>query len=576
MSIDLTKKSSRLLASRRYTHDDSLASQEAFTQVLDLGSDEIYSQTNAIPISSLPFSGSSQQRSTSGVLKYYYRQKLTPSSNASNNEVWFFLEPTGSDSGITNQIISSDQLTNFISPKYSIPTLGTSQTEDTTPGYGVTVLKSTSADSGSLTSADRVSSADYQFDYKTGVLQFESNTVDPANNEYVYITAYQYIGTTVTDTSSSISTRITNLESTSSDRKFNAVTASNVLIEEDLTLEGNMGIGGTIFSLTGFGVTIDDVAVNSGAVNFGSGSLPSAINHHFTGSVSITGSNLIVTDGSVAADSFTGTFNNVHTQITTEISGAFTATSHSFQTRVKALEVATNITSLPNNLISSSAQLPSGIISSSLQPFTNITASGNISASGLLFISASTTRSSLNTLMYDVSTGQVYYTGSYGGGGGSSTNVSLESVSTDIKPATDNLTLGDATSKWNAIFATDTFFGGIHEINLETIGISQLQTGTVLVSKAGQMVPCDTQADSLVMGIVTSGSDYPVIMGAEPVLVDGAVYEGDYIITSNRIGYGKAIPPDQIFEQKLFGKIIAQSLETNLSGGSVKAMIRKM
>ena len=44
MSIDLTKKSSRLLASRRYTHDDSLASQEAFTQVLDLGSDEIYSQ----------------------------------------------------------------------------------------------------------------------------------------------------------------------------------------------------------------------------------------------------------------------------------------------------------------------------------------------------------------------------------------------------------------------------------------------------------------------------------------------------------------------------------------------------
>ena len=65
-------------------------------------------------------------------------------------------------------------------------------------------------------------------------------------------------------------------------------------------------------------------------------------------------------------------------------------------------------------------------------------------------------------------------------------------------------------------------------------------------------------------------------MGAEPVLVDGAVYEGDYIITSNRIGYGKAIPPDQIFEQKLFGKIIAQSLETNLSGGSVKAMIRKM
>jgi hypothetical protein len=78
------------------------------------------------------------------------------------------------------------------------------------------------------------------------------------------------------------------------------------------------------------------------------------------------------------------------------------------------------------------------------------------------------------------------------------------------------------------------------------------------------------------MGVVTSGSDYPIIMGAEPILVDGAVYEGDYIITSNRVGYGKAVPPDQIFKQGLFGKIIAQSLETNYDGGSIKAMIRKM
>ena len=95
MSIDLTKKSSRLLASRRYTHDDSLASQEAFTRVLDLGSDEIYSQANEITASGLPFSGSTSQRATFGVTKYYYRQKLTPSNNPNNNEVWFFLDPIG-------------------------------------------------------------------------------------------------------------------------------------------------------------------------------------------------------------------------------------------------------------------------------------------------------------------------------------------------------------------------------------------------------------------------------------------------------------------------------------------------
>jgi len=202
--------------------------------------------------------------------------------------------------------------------------------------------------------------------------------------------------------------------------------------------------------------------------------------------------------------------------------------------------------------------------------------------------------------MYDTATGQVYYTGSYGGGSGatggtgagfpfegnavitgslivSGTAVQDVEIFNDILPGdSDEYTLGTSTKKWNAVFATNTFFGGIHEINLETIGISQLQTGTVLVSKAGQMVPCDTKGDALVMGVVTSGSDYPVVMGAEPVLVDGPVYEGDYIITSNRIGYGTAVPPDKIYEQRLFGKIIAQSLETNLSGGSIKAMIRKM
>jgi len=51
----------------------------------------------------------------------------------------------------------------------------------------------------------------------------------------------------------------------------------------------------------------------------------------------------------------------------------------------------------------------------------HITASGNISASGDLHFSSSlSSNTGYKTLVYDTSTGKVYYTGSYGGGGGGS------------------------------------------------------------------------------------------------------------------------------------------------------------
>ena len=85
MSIDKEKKSNRLLASRRYTHDSFTDAQESFTNVLDLQASEIYTQASKIPSSNLPFSGSSQNGSfyTDGVdniLRYYYRHKLTKSN----------------------------------------------------------------------------------------------------------------------------------------------------------------------------------------------------------------------------------------------------------------------------------------------------------------------------------------------------------------------------------------------------------------------------------------------------------------------------------------------------------------
>ena len=202
--IDSGSKSSRLLASRRYTHDTLTSAQESFTSVLDLQASEIYTQAGYLPSSGLPFSGSSQISAThtvsgSGVMKYWYRQKLTKSNT--NNEVWFFLNPTGSNSGIGAQLISSNQQTDFISPKYSTSALATSTTADSTPGYLAALYKSSavshSLQTGSLSGDDIVSTNDYVFDYKTGVVQFTSNSTDPTNSQYLFMTVYQYTGTTL-------------------------------------------------------------------------------------------------------------------------------------------------------------------------------------------------------------------------------------------------------------------------------------------------------------------------------------------------------------------------------------------
>lgn len=190
MAIDPIKKSSRLLQSRRYTLDTLTDGQEAFTQVLDLGSSEIYSQTNLIPSASLPFSGSSQAGSTSGVLKFWYRQRLTRGVESDGRQVWFFLDPFAASAD--SQTIQTTQVTNFISPKYSIPSLAASNTEISTPGYLATVRTSTNG----VTFSDPINTNFYAFDYKTGVLQFSSSGVTPGSGE-VYISVYQYIGRTL-------------------------------------------------------------------------------------------------------------------------------------------------------------------------------------------------------------------------------------------------------------------------------------------------------------------------------------------------------------------------------------------
>jgi hypothetical protein len=189
-AIDSTKKSGRFLQSRRYTHDTFTDAQEAFTSVLDINSGEIYIDQDLIPSSGLPYNSSGQDGSiysNSGqqVMKYYYRQTMTKSDT--NNEVWFFLVPTGSTSGIGASLIDGGQQINFISPKYSISSLANSNTEDATPGYGVKVL----------INGVQQSVNNYAFDYKTGVLQFASTAVAPTSGQVVTISAYQYVGRTL-------------------------------------------------------------------------------------------------------------------------------------------------------------------------------------------------------------------------------------------------------------------------------------------------------------------------------------------------------------------------------------------
>ena len=238
--IDSGSKSSRLLASRRYTHDTYTTAQESFTNVLDVQASEVYTQASKIPSSGLPFSGSSQSGSFysaegENIMKYYYRHKLTKSNL--NNEVWFVLSPSGSSSGIGAQLIHDDQQTNFISTKYSISSLATSTVEDTTPGYLAVLYKTTSATSNSLDSGDIVSTNNYIFDYKTGIVQFMNSSVDPTDSDYLYMSVNQYVGKTL-ETGVEITGDISG--SFSSTGSFGRVEASVVALSGSSTIPFNI------------------------------------------------------------------------------------------------------------------------------------------------------------------------------------------------------------------------------------------------------------------------------------------------------------------------------------------------
>ena len=206
MAFDALTKVSRLVNGQRYTSTDLGASQEAYASSIQMASNEVWSQASLIPSSSLPFSSSASPNTilSSSILNYWYKYPLTVANNTlTGSSVWYFIYPSGSISGVGSQLIQNGQQTNFISSKYAIPSLSGNDADASSngiiPGYNIALFSS--PDNTVFTTVSPNTYA-YQFDYKTGVLEFTTLTI-PTNR--IYATVYQYNGQFLSDTISNIS-----------------------------------------------------------------------------------------------------------------------------------------------------------------------------------------------------------------------------------------------------------------------------------------------------------------------------------------------------------------------------------
>ena len=118
------------------------------------------------------------------------------------------------------------------------------------------------------------------------------------------------------------------------------------------------------------------------------------------------------------------------------------------------------------------------------------------------------------------------------------------------------------TGRYRIVYCETLDSAGLHETNLESEGLDQLETGTVLVWKGGKNLPCTTEADHMRMGVAVYGHNAPLVQGAEPVLCTGEVNEGDYLITSAKEGHAKAVNRAYIVENQLFDCVLGKALET--------------
>jgi hypothetical protein len=152
-----------------------------------------------------------------------------------------------------------------------------------------------------------------------------------------------------------------------------------------------------------------------------------------------------------------------------------------------------------------------------------------------------------------------------GRGASTTTTLSVRNVtSRTIVPETDRTyNLGAEETRWAVVYCETLDSAGQHESNLqdEEQPIGQHKTGTVLSWKDGKNRPCTQFADHMRMGIAVEGQDSPLIQGAEPVLVTGTVEEGDYLVTSRKVGHAEALPRHLVIQQQLMDCVIGKALE---------------
>jgi hypothetical protein len=138
-------------------------------------------------------------------------------------------------------------------------------------------------------------------------------------------------------------------------------------------------------------------------------------------------------------------------------------------------------------------------------------------------------------------------------------------VTADIRPTTDNTyNLGEPGLCWAEVWAYTFNTCGIFEQNLAGTNKEENNnqiTGTVMVWKDGKLIPCNKENDHMRMGVMVNGKDLPIVQGAEPVLVVGEVKEGDYLVTSNKIGHAKAITREEMIANNLQDVKFAIALE---------------
>lgn len=169
---------------------------------------------------------------------------------------------------------------------------------------------------------------------------------------------------------------------------------------------------------------------------------------------------------------------------------------------------------------------------------------------------------------------RLYWNQNWSGGN----NYYLE-ISGTFRPKMDNQnSLGTSNNRFSDLYAVQTTIGAFFETGLKTKGIGEFETGTVVSWENGKCVCSYKDEDELVMGVIKNGKDEPIIMGAEYILVTGKVEEGDYLVTcGKKRGHCKAVKRGLLFKKDLFGKVIAQALESSdVESNLIKAMIRKM